>query len=247
MTSFIYKQIKNQSTVAERLKSKRLALGYKLEKISKTLSIEIKYLQALESGDFHKLPGDIYVRQWLKIYGQLLDLSVSELIKDYQQENKLQLSFTDYRKTGFKLKKHFFSLPPRFVRNSLIGLVVVVLIIYLGWEVKKIIEPPPLAILEPINNSTTVNNKITIKGQTKPEVIIWINNQQVLTNSDGLFEQEVELISGLNTFQISAKKKNSQKNNVTLSIIKVNNDQESTNSYNNNLSLIYKTTGSFIK
>lgn len=242
MTGFIYKQIHTQKTVAERIKERRLALNLSLENISQVTNITLKYLLALENGEYEKIPGEIYLKQWLKKYALLLELNPQEVIRDYNKETKLQLSFADFQgKTSFKQKKIFFYFTPKIFRNLIVVLVILSFFTYLGWEVKKIIEPPPLQIFEPKNLSTTENNKIVIRGQSEPEVTLWINNQLVLATPRGEFQQEVELLPGLNTFQISAKKKHSQKNIITLSIIKTTEEKKIDNIPNlDRSSLSYK-------
>lgn len=242
MTGFIYKQIHSQKTVAEKLKEKRLQLGLPLENISRLTNISLKYLQAIDQGEFDKIPGEIYLKQWLKKYALILNLNVKEILSDWQKEFKLQLSFNDYQKNiKFKQKRFFFQLTPKVVRNLLISLAIGTFIFYLGWEVKKIIEPPAVVIYEPRNFSVTPENKIIIKGKTDPEVSLWINNQLVLATSKGDFQQEVELLPGLNTFQISAKRKNSQKNNIILSIIKtVANEANEPSFKQNDLGISFK-------
>lgn len=242
MTGFIYKQINGQKTVAEELKSKRQELGFNLEKISTSINIPIKYLYALENGEYDKLPGEVYAKLWLKKYCQILKLNISEIIKKFQKENKLQLSFSDYHsKKSFKSQKLVINFTPKIFRNLLVGTAVLVFLVYLGLEVKKIIEPPYLQISEPGNYIATTDNKVTIIGKTEPEVSLWINNQLVLANPEGNFQQDVELLPGLNTFEISAKKKHSQKNIVTLSVIKNTDKDKVNNEFEiNNLGLSLK-------
>jgi len=241
MTSFIYKQIRTQKSVAERLKEKRLNLNLSIEKISQLINISTKYLSALENGEYDKIPGEIYLKQWLKKYALLLELDPQELLRNYQKETKLQLNFSDYQgKTIFKPKKVLFYFTPKTFRNLIVGLIIFIFLFYLGWEVKKIIEPPILQIKEPKNFTVTTNNKIIIKGQSEPEVSLWINNQLVLASPYGDFQKEVELLPGLNTFQISAKKKYSQKNTIILSIIKTNDSSVNNKENKSSLSLINK-------
>jgi hypothetical protein len=49
-----------------------------------------------------------------------------------------------------------------------------------------------------------------------------INNEKVLLDEDGNFEQTVNLVVGLNNLQISAKKKHSKINNLEWMILREN-------------------------
>jgi len=223
MTSFIYKTINSNKSVAERLKEKRQDLGLTIERLSAALSIPTKYLLALEAGEYDRLPGEVYAKLWIKKYCQALKLDTTSTLKDFYKESHLQLNFSDFHHKKFKKKRLLFSLTPETFRNILVGAAILIFLVYLGWEVKNFIEPPYLQIIEPENNSITTESKTTIIGKTEPEVSLWINNQSVLADPEGNFTQEVELTNGLNSFEISAKKKRSQTNVINLSIIK-NND-----------------------
>jgi cytoskeletal protein RodZ len=224
MSGFIYKQIHSKKCLKEKLKERRESLGLTLEKISNLTGVSSKYLAILENGDFEKIPGEIYLKQWLKKYCQILELEETEILKDYQKENNNSAKFEPLFCPPQKLKrkKILLNFSPRIFRTIGIGVIIFVFLFYLSWEVKKIIQPPFLEITEPQNLSSTGANKVTIKGKSEPEVSILINNQTVLASPDGKFQQEVELGPGLNVLEISAKKKHSQKNTITLSIISNN-------------------------
>ncbi|ADE30317.1 hypothetical protein rpr22_CDS740 [Rickettsia prowazekii str. Rp22] len=56
------------------LKQIRLDAGKSLNQVSSDLKIRKKYLVALEEGDFDVLPGEVYVRGYLKLYLDYLNV-----------------------------------------------------------------------------------------------------------------------------------------------------------------------------
>ncbi|AFB21450.1 helix-turn-helix domain-containing protein [Rickettsia canadensis] len=56
------------------LKQIRLDSGKTLNQVSSDLKIRKKYLIALEEGDFDVLPGEVYVRGYLKLYLDYLNV-----------------------------------------------------------------------------------------------------------------------------------------------------------------------------
>ncbi|MEG8229568.1 helix-turn-helix domain-containing protein [Candidatus Rickettsia tasmanensis] len=56
------------------LKQIRLDSGKTLNQVSSDLKIRKKYLVALEEGDFDVLPGEVYVRGYLKLYLDYLNV-----------------------------------------------------------------------------------------------------------------------------------------------------------------------------
>ena len=109
---------------------------------------------------------------------------------------------------------------PRVLKVFVIALVIVALLGYLGWELYNIVAPPQVIILEPGDDFRTTESRVIIKGETQPEVTLTINNEAVLLDHDGNFNQEINLIIGLNNLQISAKKKHSRINTLELDILR---------------------------
>ena len=220
MNNFKLKKIGKLHNLADKLKKARLEKGLSLSDVQKKTNINIKYLDILERGEYEKLPGNIYVRSWLKIYGKLLGLPVLELLEDYKDQNFInkQLKKVIKNKKKSKLKNEL--LKPKIIKMFIIVLIIFILLGYLAWEIKKIISPPYIEIINPNNNYITGESTIVIYGKTIPEVELMINNESVLLNKNGNFEKEINLMIGLNNLEISAKKKYSKIKYTELSIFR---------------------------
>lgn len=72
-------------TLGKYLRDAREALGIDLDEASKQTRIRIVYLKALEEEDFGKLPGDVFVRGFLKNYGKYLLLEESEVMIRFEE------------------------------------------------------------------------------------------------------------------------------------------------------------------
>jgi transcriptional regulator with XRE-family HTH domain len=70
-------------TLGRYLQDARNERGIDLREAAQQTRISIQYLQALESEDFSKLPGEVFVRGFLKNYGKFLSLDESEVMKRY--------------------------------------------------------------------------------------------------------------------------------------------------------------------
>jgi transcriptional regulator with XRE-family HTH domain len=62
----------------------REARGLSIEEVAKATKISANYIRALEEGDYESLPADIYVRGFIKSYGQLLNADLEELNARYE-------------------------------------------------------------------------------------------------------------------------------------------------------------------
>lgn len=66
-------------------------------------------------------------------------------------------------------------------------------------------EKPKLEITEPLDNSTTNNQEIKIKGSTDKETYIHVNGLPIVVDANGGFETSVRLVDGDNQIVITAQ------------------------------------------
>jgi transcriptional regulator with XRE-family HTH domain len=68
---------------AEQLRKARLKKGISLQQIAAKTRIDIKFLEAIDNGNFGFLP-DLYVKAFLRQYAKSVDLDENETIKKYE-------------------------------------------------------------------------------------------------------------------------------------------------------------------
>ncbi|HUK15540.1 MAG TPA: helix-turn-helix domain-containing protein [Bryobacteraceae bacterium] len=61
--------------------------GITLEQIADSTKISIRSLEAIERGDFRKLPGGIYNTSYIRQYARAIDYDESELLAFYYRES----------------------------------------------------------------------------------------------------------------------------------------------------------------
>lgn len=211
MVKFGKKRTVRGQSLGERLKKLRLEQGKSLGEVQEAIKIQAKYLEILENGDFSKLPGDIYAKVWIRQYAAFLGVAADDFLTDYKLEKRLndKLGLAG-QVIDYKLNQGFFLWQPKNIRLLLVVLIIISVLGYLVWEIVDIISPPPVEIFSPPNNFTTAASQIQIDGQTEPEIELVINGERVLIDEQGRFQQTVNLVSGLNKLEISAKKKHSR-------------------------------------
>lgn len=64
--------------------------GISLEQIAQSTKIGVRALEAIEQGDFAKLPGGIYNTSYIKQYARAIDYDESALLAVYQQSLSAQ-------------------------------------------------------------------------------------------------------------------------------------------------------------
>lgn len=76
-------------SLGEYLKSQREAKGVTLLEISEKTRITLKILQALENDEKANLPGEAFVKGFLKTYAKFLGLDPADLLARYNQSHKV--------------------------------------------------------------------------------------------------------------------------------------------------------------
>ncbi len=67
------------TSIGETLRRERLRQGLELQKVSETTKIGTRMLQAMEAGDFSKLPGGVFTRSFIKQYAAALGMDPATL------------------------------------------------------------------------------------------------------------------------------------------------------------------------
>ncbi|GAK47914.1 XRE family transcriptional regulator [Secundilactobacillus oryzae JCM 18671] len=75
------------TSIGKTLRDARIAKGFTLDDLQQTTKIQKRYLIAIEDERFEDLPGDFYVRAFIKQYADTVDLDGSELLNEFS--NKL--------------------------------------------------------------------------------------------------------------------------------------------------------------
>jgi cytoskeletal protein RodZ len=95
------------SELGQLLKKARLEKGISLEDMQETTKIRKRYLEAIEDGNYKVLPGNFYVRAFIKSYSESVGLDPNEVLSLYRNvipvskvEN--QVEPTPRKRTGVK-------------------------------------------------------------------------------------------------------------------------------------------------
>ncbi len=73
-------------TVGQKLQQRRLARGLGLDAVTRATRLTRAVLAALEEDRFDDLPAPVYVRGFLKLYAQFLELEVDPCLEGYESQ-----------------------------------------------------------------------------------------------------------------------------------------------------------------
>lgn len=195
------------ASVAEQLKATRLKLGISLEQAANQIKVHQKYLEALENGDYYRVPDGIYTLSFLREYARYLGLDHKKIIAGFQSEKLVFRS--DQGENLFSrqiVAARRMIVVPNLLKNILWGLLLFGCLIYLVVLLNNVFKAPVLKVLTPVDNLVTTEAKVLVSGYTEPEAEIAINDKAVIVSKEGEFNLAIELQPGINTIVVVAKK-----------------------------------------
>lgn len=190
-------------TVGQVLKEEREKRFYKLEEVEKATKIRIELLEALEKGDYAKLPPPTFIQGFIKNYGKFLGLNTEKLLAIFRREfsegknpPRILESFSN------PLDRRKFRVTPARALGTVILSLIVIFFAYLWFEYKFLTGAPFLEITEPKDQQSVNNAEILVLGRTDPEGEVTINNQKIQLDSSGKFSQQIKLSASVNTIVV---------------------------------------------
>lgn len=195
-------------SVGQVLKEGREAKNLTLEDVEKSIKIRKELLEALEANNYDKLPPLTFVQGFIKNYGRFLGLDPLKLMavfrRDYEAKKHPPHILESFAKP---LRKPHLQLSPSQVIGSVVTLIILSFFIYLWVQYRSFIGSPPLSISSPIDGQTVDLPQVLVEGKTDPEARIKINEQDIKTEADGKFSEEIKLSSSSNKVIITAVSK----------------------------------------
>lgn len=190
---------------SKRLERARIEKNLSIDDVSKAIKIKASFLEAIEKGEYDKLPSQAYVLGFVKNYIAFLDLPRQESLALFRRE--------------FDEKKNFAVLPRGLVgRNEfpiqriMTAQTFVVLLffffaffLYLLFQYRFALFSPSLTLGSPRENETFSSNSIHVSGKADSSAIVTIDNKPIVLANDGSFSKDITVFPGKITIHIKAR------------------------------------------
>src|SRR3989344_6298545 len=176
------KQAIEHSDLSAYLKKLREQRGVSLELAATKTGISLKYLSALESGDFQKLPGAVYAKNFFKTYVAFLGGNVEEGLRYFEKTNT-----TPPLRKQSKTTTHKALMTPRRIEWTLAGVIAAILLSYFIFEVRHLSAPPTVEIFSPKDNEQLSVRTTAIDGRVGAQGSVIINGEIDFVRPDGTF------------------------------------------------------------
>ncbi len=190
----------NKKKLAEFLKEKRQNKNLSLDRLSELTKIQVYYLEAMENGQFEKLPPSVYRTGIFKRLSKFLEIGENEIIKIYDEE--FQTNETPLNIIASSKKSRFILTPRKLVIFSG-AFLLILLSAYLWYQFNFLIGPPNLAI-DPREDMIVNQASLSVKGKTDSGVSLTINGESIYVSPDGNFSKDIQLAAGVNIIELKA-------------------------------------------
>lgn len=208
---FKTKQIKIE-TLGGYLKQVRDQLNFDLKTVSILTQIKPQYLESLEAGKWDDLPSDVYIRGFVKSLARVYNLPEEALVEQYEKEHGFTPKARPQR-TAYTRSRISFTPRTIIVLASLfVGILAAG---YVANQIRSVLAAPVLELTEPGGDVTVKGNALVIAGRAEIGADVTINDQIVLMDKNGQFNESLILSSGLNTIEVVAKNKFDRESRIT--------------------------------
>lgn len=181
--------------LGQRLHDQRLRKGLTLDDVTRETKIRPAFLNAIEKGEYSKLPASSYAQGFVANYAEYLGFSRREALALFRREfDEVKIHriiperFTEPAESSLsRLKIQYTTLA--------IVLAFILLLIYLGFSYKDAFINPTLTI-NSIKSNIVHSGEITIQGKADPYDTVTVNNVPVYLNNDGTFSKTISSFPG---------------------------------------------------
>lgn len=201
-------------TIGQIIKNARIDKSYSLDYLSDITKIKSSFINLIERESWDDLPPFPTVLGFVKSLAGALKinekLAVATLKRDYPP-----------KKLRIVPKKDVTSKVLWGPKMTFILGIIICLVIFFGYltiQYLNFIGPPKLTVESPRQNQVVNTGSITVFGNTDSDVLVLVNNQPVLVDSDGKFSVDLEVSQNTKEIQIIAKSRSGKETSVRRTI-----------------------------
>ncbi len=186
-------------TIGEIIRSARKDKGLSAAQLSGITKIDARYIEALEENNFKSLPSATFTKGFVRNLAISLNKDPDEWVallrRDYH-------SITPVNSQALR-RTHRFAFSSLFQSQTLlIVLGVIVFSVYLGFQYRAVITPPPLEISSPVKDAVTVS-PVSLEGKTASGTTVIVNDDlKIVPDSSGRFLTKLNLSPGNNEIKV---------------------------------------------
>ncbi len=190
------------SELGDALRDERRRQGKRLPDIESATHIRGRLIEALEKGEYERLPTAAYVKGYILSYARALDIPAGPLLDAYRRDMEGRAPAPEHRlpfpipQIDVPRREEVHQIPWRV---ALVAAVAVVAVILLIWGVGRLFSPSepagPLPLPEPVSEATT-----TVPGVEEGTATPGVNGEDPVqidaVPAEGTFQVKVVVAQG---------------------------------------------------
>jgi cytoskeleton protein RodZ len=141
--------------IGNSLREARLRQGFELPRVEADTKIRAKYLRGLEEEHFEVLPGDTYVKGFLRTYAEYLGLDGQLYVDEYNSRFAREEEFPPMQPAGPRRRAPAGRMESNFVVVALAGIVAVTILVVVAWKFGSSDNPTSATLLDGAGPTTT--------------------------------------------------------------------------------------------
>lgn len=221
MSGFVTKRLKRPKALGAVLKGARTKREVTIEQAEKETRIAGKYLQALEDGNFSALPAEAYNIGFVRTYAEYLRLDPHKIVGMYREERSAHHFTPAVNTVGLaprRTRDWQFLITPKIIGVAATILVFGAMASYIFVQFNKFSQPPEIT-LAGAKEFTSDKDTVNLAGATVAGSIVSMNGETISVNTDGSFNQPVQLAPGVNEFRIVARNRAQKESQVAVKVL----------------------------
>jgi cytoskeletal protein RodZ len=200
--------------LGEMLQLARENKGVDLFRAERDTKIRLRYLAALEDGDFDELPAPVYTKGFLRNYAIYLGLDPEEVLTRWREEmqavRNAERPVVVAPPRPIVAPRRGPTVTPGLFMALILSLAVIGFVGYIGAQLLRFSDAPTVTITNPSTLVSRVNSEsILLTGESVPGAVVRISAADgtphyVTADETGSWSRELPLARGRNDFRIVA-------------------------------------------
>ncbi len=172
-----------------------------LEDVAKATKINVVFLQAIEKGDYQKLPSSAYAYGFVRNYARFLGLPEKETLALFRREFAEEKIFHEGT-PGITKTKEFRIKRLRIKDKLVLFLLLCLLFGFLLFQFRYLFTQPQFEVTTPKEGQLIKGQEVLVSGKADPNATLYINNTPVTVEGNGTFTKILEVFEGKTTIQV---------------------------------------------
>lgn len=180
--------------IGTKLRETRLKKRLTLSDVAQDTKIKKEFLEAIEEGDYGKLPSASYAQAFVRNYASFLGLPEQETMalfrREFDEEALYRVLPQSFTSTSFSISRF------KTQTGLFIIFLFLFLLIFILFQYRDAFINPRISLVSPKEAGIIRSTDVIISGKTDPENVVYIQNFPVSVDNQGNFRKVVSFFPG---------------------------------------------------